>query len=1015
MFRKIANKLAIILATFLILAMLIQFQPAINTVNATPPPLSRSPPWIGIGAMAHWNINGVIIDATYAQTPDNGEDEMIKIKVTHSAGTSESFGYLVNMTTDPTWTMSHVYLDARMVFNWTTEDRNHNITIDWKTLAPSTFNSITWQNGSTTFAEGEWRFGSGDVANATIVIDGAGPHSGNYTSDWALVGQTRDPVITGSWTGRGAMAHWDLIDEHHDYKSIAIDAVYGQQTTDGSGRSNMLNVKVWHSGSLVQAAAYDASVSKWSMDKLNVNATVTFDWEGTPRNHTIEIQWMTTPPTVPNHLTFPNGTYAYLPGEWRSGSGDTANATITIDGGEEALHLGNYSSNWAAIGTTPQLSTPVKWAGRAAMAQWNILSNGEPITIDAVYAQQTNTGKSDMLYVKVTHPRGVSEAIGYAANMTSSATWNSTQASINGILAFNWTSKSGVQSLRNHTIAINWDVTAPLTTDAITWQNGSTSCFPGQWRSGTGEDARGYIVIEGDEHPGNYSSNWAAIGETPTIAAPVFWTGRGAMAHWDIIDQKGNRVAIDAVYGQQAWNGKADGVYIKVIHPQGTSKATGYTANITEGPTWTGNNLHLVATITFNWTDGESAHPITLDWTVTGTPVANRITWQNGTSTCIPGNWVSGTSDKVSATMTIGGSGPHPSTYTSDWAAVGQTPTFPAPTWTGQGAMAHWDILEEDNAIIAIDAFYGQQSNQGSGNTVWIRVIHPQGVSESTGTAANITTGPLWSMDHVYLTTSLTFNWTSGNRVHPIALSWYTSPPTVSDSITWQNGSTTIINGDWRSGTGKAANATITISGTGPHPNTYTSVWAAVGNIEPEPTPTPTPSPTPSPTPTVKPTPTPTAEPTPTPTPTPTITASTDSGVISLSIGGNITSSQISNAVFTSDEAAGTTKLSFDVTGVTGTVGYGDITVPKSSVPAGTPILYIDGVLAEDQGYTEDANNFYIWYSVHFSTHEVSVVFTAPPTNALPVEVIVAIAATVVIVVAVAAFLVLRSRKNFKI
>ena len=35
------------------------------------------------------------------------------------------------------------------------------------------------------------------------------------------------------------------------------------------------------------------------------------------------------------------------------------------------------------------------------------------------------------------------------------------------------------------------------------------------------------------------------------------------------------------------------------------------------------------------------------------------------------------------------------------------------------------------------------------------------------------------------------------------------------------------------------------------------------------------------------------------------------------------------------------------------------------------------GQIASNQGYAEDANNYYVWYTTHFSTHQISIVFTA--------------------------------------
>ncbi len=40
------------------------------------------------------------------------------------------------------------------------------------------------------------------------------------------------------------------------------------------------------------------------------------------------------------------------------------------------------------------------------------------------------------------------------------------------------------------------------------------------------------------------------------------------------------------------------------------------------------------------------------------------------------------------------------------------------------------------------------------------------------------------------------------------------------------------------------------------------------------------------------------------------------------------------------------------------------------------PTIYIDDQKAENQGYTQYADNYYVWFTTHFSTHEVSIEFT---------------------------------------
>jgi hypothetical protein len=91
------------------------------------------------------------------------------------------------------------------------------------------------------------------------------------------------------------------------------------------------------------------------------------------------------------------------------------------------------------------------------------------------------------------------------------------------------------------------------------------------------------------------------------------------------------------------------------------------------------------------------------------------------------------------------------------------------------------------------------------------------------------------------------------------------------------------------------------------------------------------------------------------------------------------------------------------------------VTIPKSAVPYGTtPTIYIDNQPAQNQGYTQDSNNYYAWYTTHFSTHQISIVFTTASSSSLPQEVIYGIAAAVAIVAIGAVALVLRKSKKGK-
>ena len=135
----------------------------------------------------------------------------------------------------------------------------------------------------------------------------------------------------------------------------------------------------------------------------------------------------------------------------------------------------------------------------------------------------------------------------------------------------------------------------------------------------------------------------------------------------------------------------------------------------------------------------------------------------------------------------------------------------------------------------------------------------------------------------------------------------------------------------------------------------------------------------------VTPTSTPTTVPSTTPTIIPsetTLPAKTNNGsTVDIAISGNITKAQISKVTISTAESI--TTVSFIVNGVTGTTSYGNMTIPTNVVPHGTtPTIYIDGQPAQDQGFTQDNNNYYVWYSTHFSTQEVSIVFT--PKSSIP-------------------------------
>jgi outer membrane protein assembly factor BamB len=150
---------------------------------------------------------------------------------------------------------------------------------------------------------------------------------------------------------------------------------------------------------------------------------------------------------------------------------------------------------------------------------------------------------------------------------------------------------------------------------------------------------------------------------------------------------------------------------------------------------------------------------------------------------------------------------------------------------------------------------------------------------------------------------------------------------------------------------------------------------------------------------------------------------------VDLAINGNITNTQMSNIQITTDKFNTSETLSFKVTGESGT-GFSNITIPKSAVPQGTygtsVEVLIDNKTAPEQGYTQDANNYYVWYTTQFGTQEtalagygfgfsiVSIVFTKASSQSLPIEAIYGIVAAVILVtiVAVALMLIIKGKKG---
>ena len=167
--------------------------------------------------------------------------------------------------------------------------------------------------------------------------------------------------------------------------------------------------------------------------------------------------------------------------------------------------------------------------------------------------------------------------------------------------------------------------------------------------------------------------------------------------------------------------------------------------------------------------------------------------------------------------------------------------------------------------------------------------------------------------------------------------------------------------------------------------------------------------------------PTPTPSPPASPTPTPklaTIKATTENGTkINLSIAGNMTSQQITNIQITTSPSSKTITVSFNLKGTNGDEGTGNFTIPKSAVDFGTaPKVYIDNTQTADQGYCQDESNYYVWFTTQFSSHEVSIVFSASVSKAelLSQNTIYLVVAIAAVLATVSGFVIYKKRENLK-
>jgi hypothetical protein len=106
--------------------------------------------------------------------------------------------------------------------------------------------------------------------------------------------------------------------------------------------------------------------------------------------------------------------------------------------------------------------------------------------------------------------------------------------------------------------------------------------------------------------------------------------------------------------------------------------------------------------------------------------------------------------------------------------------------------------------------------------------------------------------------------------------------------------------------------------------------------------------------------------------------------------------------------------VNFSITGQTGNTGFVNMTIPKSFVDNGVaPVVYVDDVAAQNQGCTQDENNYYVWFTMHFSTHEVSIKFsTTSPIQSYNVSLLAVLLLIVIALPVIAFIIVIRKRRK---
>lgn len=167
--------------------------------------------------------------------------------------------------------------------------------------------------------------------------------------------QTPNPT---DFTGTIAMAHWDAYNQEHDVE-VTVDAFYGQQAANGS--QNYICIHAYHQEGDSETTQYLTKGVNWTDNHLHIEAMLCFTWVNGFQLHTVTLDWYTSGLVEGDPIIYQNGSIAFVQGAWASGSGDTVNATLLIDGGQHP-HINTLESDWAALGVVETTVTPTPTA-----------------------------------------------------------------------------------------------------------------------------------------------------------------------------------------------------------------------------------------------------------------------------------------------------------------------------------------------------------------------------------------------------------------------------------------------------------------------------------------------------------------------------------------------------------------------------------------------------------------------------------------------------------------------------